>query len=267
MRPIIILLNILLISSVYSQDLTIEKLQKEYMAFNYENVIKLAGEMLSQKKFSSDQLIQIYQMKGIAYFSLGDEESAKESFIKLLEEDSNYSMNPNQISPKIISFFNETKVNFQAEIEQDKPLIDSLKIVRENLTAEYMNYKSAVVKNLILPGWGQFQLGNSTKGIIYSVLSVASVASTIALIVDTNKKENAYLNENNKSLIVGKYDQYNSSFKTRNLLIATTALIWIASQVDILFFSNEYVGNTRSFSGQPIGSVSDIQINLSFPLN
>lgn len=267
MRPLGIILYIILICNVYSQTTSIENLNKKFMNFDYSEVITQAEQMLSDSVFNPTELIQIYEMKGIAHFSLGQEEEARSAFMQLLNEEPNYSMDPNKISPKIISFFNEIKVGYQTQLEEEKPIRDSLKIVRDNFLIQQSDYKAALVKNLLLPGWGQFQLGNSSKGIIYSLLSIASSASSVFFIIETNKTEKAYLNETNKNLIEGKYNDYNSAYKTRNLLVATTAIVWIISQLDILFFTELNSQPATFTSGNMPAKFSEIQLNFSIPFN
>jgi hypothetical protein len=98
---------------------------------------------------------------------------------------------------------------------------------------------SAIAKSLIVPGWGHLHLKNNTKGWILTTASTAILGSMIYFILDANKKENNYLAETNATLIQQKYGDYNSSYKIRNLLIASYAAIWLYSQIDILFFSKE----------------------------
>jgi hypothetical protein len=102
--------------------------------------------------------------------------------------------------------------------------------------------------------------------LVYSILGAASTATAIAYIVKTNDKESAYLNETDKSLIGAKYNEFNSAYKTRNLLITAAAAVWVISQIDILFFTDitpiQPNGNTPRLS-----LPSSLQFNFSIPLN
>jgi len=267
MQSLAKLIYILFIVGVLiAQENSIEQLRQKYISFNYDEVIKLADEMIVTGEYSSEQLVEIYQLKGMAQYSIGQEVPARLSFEELLKLDSNFSMDPSLVSPKIVSFFNEIKVAYQNELEQERPILDSLRIVRQSMMLANENYKSAVVKNLVLPGWGQFQMGNTVKGLVYSILGAASTATAIAYIVKTNDKESAYLNETDKSLIGAKYNEFNSAYKTRNLLITAAAAVWVISQIDILFFTDitpiQPNGNTPRLS-----LPSSLQFNFSIPLN
>ena len=85
---------------------------------------------------------------------------------------------------------------------------------------------------------GQIYLDNKTKGWITTTVSTINLGALIYFIFDAKSKEDAYLKESNKSLMQQKYNNYNSSYKTRNILIASYVAIWLYSQIDMLFFSN-----------------------------
>jgi hypothetical protein len=101
-----------------------------------------------------------------------------------------------------------------------------------------------MIRSIVLPGWGHLHAGDNTKGIILSVLSTAALGSMIYYINDTNTKEEDYLNQTTPELIKIKYDDFNSSFKTRNSLIFIYAAIWVYSQLDLMFFSNDNLFNS-----------------------
>ena len=266
MRISSILLKILLLSQIFwAQQVSIETLREKYANFEYKKVIELADEMLQQNNYDRTTLVQIYEMKGVAHYSLGEEQKAHSAFWNLLGEDNNYSMDPQQISPKIISFFNDVKEEFREQIEEEKPILDSLNTLKQRYLSTSSNYKTAIVKNIILPGWGQFQLNNKTKGTIYGVLGVSTIASSIYYIAKTNDKRTDYLSETNPELIKAKYDEYNDAYKLRNYAISAAVAVWLASQIDILFFSEDHSKLPISYNYQPENN-SEIKLTFSIPL-
>ena len=268
MRQLSLLIYILLISTtLLSQVNSITELEKKYTSFEYREVIETADQMINSGNYSNEELSKIYELKGMAHFSLGEETVSRNSFEKLLDINPNYSMDQNRISPKIISFFNEIKVAYQNELEQDRPILDSLRIIKQEMLAAQNNYKIAVMKNLVLPGWGHFELGNTTKGIIYTTLELACAVSAVTYIVKSNNDRTAYLNETDKTLIASRYEDYNSSYKAKNLFLVAAAIVWAASQIDLAFFSEspyipEYGSDT---SGRFLAP--DLQFSFSIPIN
>jgi hypothetical protein len=83
-------------------------------------------------------------------------------------------------------------------------------------------------------------------------------------IIDTNRKENDYLNTTNKQDINQKYSAFNNAFKTRNTLITTYALMWLYNQLDILFFSGD--GSVQSqnnrFTFSPVLRKTDFDLTF-----
>ena len=125
-----------------------------------------------------------------------------------------------------------------------------------------------MLRSLILPGWGHFYSSDDTKGYILSSLSAVTLGVMIYSIFDTQTKENEYLAETTPLLIQEKYGQYNSSYKTRNILIASYALLWMYSQIDLLYFSanNSSLRISVSFEEKNIPSLSS-RLKFAFPIS
>ena len=69
---------------------SLDNLNREFQLFNYSKVIQLAEALVTNKEeFSKTELIEIYLLKGISHYSLGDSESVKNSFYKILDIDKN----------------------------------------------------------------------------------------------------------------------------------------------------------------------------------
>lgn len=235
-------------SSVYTQEFEIEKIRKNLENFEYGEVIELSEELLSAEvELSDSQKIAIYTMEGVAYYSTGKIDEARESFLEILKINDSYSLNPVKISPKIIKFYSKIKEDYSAV---NRPKEDEIKDVQnsendgqepitQDLEIKKKVYSYSLLRSFAAPGWGHLYLNGSTKGWFLTTASSAALGAMLYFIYDTNQKETAYLNEVDKSLIQEKYDEYNTSYKIRNGLIFTYTAIWLYSQIDLLFFSEE----------------------------
>lgn len=221
-------------SSLFAQEGEYEKIKKEYESFGYEKVIQLSENFIKQTGIADSVFTDVYLMRAVSFYSVGDEISARVSFTEILKINKNYSPNPAEISPKLISIFNEVKTEYMKSIEPPKVESDSLKQVLES--PEFINeqMRQSILRNIALPGWGQLYKETNAKGFILTAASAANLAGMIYFIINTNKKENDYLNETNKILIQQKYDEYNQSYKTRNILIFSYAALWLYGQIDLL---------------------------------
>jgi TM2 domain-containing membrane protein YozV len=220
-------------------------LKKQFESFEYQKVITRANQLLIRKDtISKANLKEIYRMKGISHFSINQDDSARYSFRQILKLDSTYNLDSSKTSPKIVAFFNEIKNNFRKEQTEIRKLEaakrDTVYIPQyvRNVDSED-NLKHAIAQSIIFPGWGHFHQGYTVKGWIFTTLTLATLSSTIYFIYDTNKRKNEYLNQTNVSQILTKYNSYNTAFHKRNISIFALAAVWLYTQIDLLFISND----------------------------
>ena len=92
----------------------LDSLRQKLENFDYTGTINLADSLL---KFINNptpsQLLEIYRMKGISEFSLQEDQAAKKSFLSILGIDKNYELDSAKTSPKIISFFDDIKKDYE----------------------------------------------------------------------------------------------------------------------------------------------------------
>jgi hypothetical protein len=234
--------------------MTINDVRKEYDAFEYRSVILKAEKLLMQKdSLNKTDLIEIYVMEGVAHYALAEEQEARKSFIEILKLDRNYEIDPEKISPKIVAIFSEIRNDYNqliprtpvvTEQKKSEPVVkeEPPKQIKTSIIAEgFEEYKKAVPKSLLFPGWGHFSIGKSTKGLIFSAAALVSFSSMIYYIVKANNSEQSYLNETDAAIIQSKYNDYNNNYKLRNFFITSSILIWTYTQLDFLLFDvNDY---------------------------
>ena len=264
-----VLFLIILTSHSYAQQgsdsLTV--LRNEFEAFRYGRVIENAKTMLLHKNnYDNDQLMEIYRLKGVSEFSLLNDTAAKKSFIQILRIDSSYALDSAKTSPKIISFFNQIKNEYIREKVYSK-------LLERNPNTEHINssqtlesgsdIKPAIIRSLIFPGWGQiYNNGKSLKGWILTSLGAAALGSTIYFIIDSNNKQKKYLNDVNLSTIQNYYNQYNTSYKLKNISIISFVAVWVYSQIDALFISKS---GSRPLVQLKTNSINRYQLSFSLP--
>lgn len=257
-----------------AQDEGINNLKSRFQSFNYGGVISLSDTLLKDKKeFSLEKIVQIYLLRGISFYSIAKEDSARSSFIEILNINPEYSPNPSEISPKIINFFEKLRSDFikikgNANNKNETP--DSITTFLSNpglLKIEKDIFAQSVIRSALLPGFGHLYLKENFRGWFLTSISTASIGSMIYFIFDSNTKQNSYLNEIDLELIQNKYDRYNSSYKIRNALIISSAVLWLYAQIDLLFFSDDLFAekiNAEITSDIFNNSSSNISLNFKF---
>lgn len=229
--------------SIAAQD-SLQLMKKRFDQFKYGDVISLANKLLLKKApFTRNDIIEIYKLKGISHYSLSEDDAAKKSFIEILRIDTSYTFDSTKISPKIISFYNQVKQDYiqqQKEIEARTVVrIDTVYVPKIKYDIKHeTRLKNAVARSLIVPGLGQLYLQSSFKNIAFTVLGSAALVSSVYYFIKTEQDEKAYLIETNPEKIESKYNDYNISYKRRNISLITFGVLWVYSQLDLLFFSD-----------------------------
>ena len=249
----------------------ISVLKSKFESFDYNEAISYADSLLTHKSiFSSEEQVQIYLVKGVSQFSLLNYNGAENSFNNILKINPNYILDSASVSPKIISFFNNLKSDFEKKLaiknESVSIKTDTVYLPKIINKVEPTNdLKQAILRSVIFPGLGHFYLNENTKGWILTSLSAITLASSIYFIIDSNKKEKNYLNETNPGLIQQKYNSYNSSYKIKNVSIISFVAVWLYSQIDILFFPHHFYSNDKTISLTPSlfsQFASNLQLNF-----
>lgn len=223
-------------------------MKKKFDQFKYGDVISIANRLLLKKApYSKADIIEIYKLKGISHYSLSEDDAAKKSFIEILRADTSYTLDSTKVSPKIISFYQQVKENYlqqQKEIEAKTVVrIDTVYVPQIEYDIEHENrLKNAIARSLLVPGLGHLYLKTNFKSIFLTFLGSASLISSIYFLIKAEQDEKAYLVETHPDIIETKYDQYNKTFMKRNISLISFGVIWVYSQLDLLFFSNDEQG-------------------------
>ncbi len=248
-------------------------MQSKFEHFQYGDVISIANKLLLGKApFTRKDLLDIYTQKGISHYSLSEDDAAKKSFIEILRIDSSYTLDSTKVSPKIIAFFKQVKNDYisqEAEIESRTVVrFDTIYVPKVKYDYEHENrLKNALFRSIIIPGLGQIYKEEYFKGVVLTVLSSASLIASIYYIADTNVKEKAYLVETNTGLIGSKYDDYNSAYKKRNISMISFGVLWIYSQIDLLFLSEDIKGGNNIIQNSSLNydQLKGLTLNISYP--
>ncbi|MBZ0199055.1 MAG: hypothetical protein K8H86_04245 [Ignavibacteriaceae bacterium] len=240
----IALIICLLTLNINAQGL-LNQLEESYKTFNYNNVITLSGLITSDSaSYTHEELIDVYTMRAVAYYSLAQSDSARKCFVEILRLDKNHQPDPVKISPKIVSLYRETKDDYERIASNNKnekintSPEEKIKTI-EKPVLDNSIVKNSLIRSILLPGWGHLYLEGNTKGWLLTTASTTLLSGMIYYIFKTSREEDRYLLQADPLLIEQKYNEYNTSYKIRNYFIVGYAALWLYSQIDMLFFSDD----------------------------
>jgi len=269
----LLLLSFFYIASAFPQEKpTLNDIRSAYESFEYRQVTELASRYLQgTDSLSVIEKNEVLLMKAVSHYALAEEQQTRKTFIEMLKNDKTVILDSVSVSPKIVSFFVQVRNDFLEMVTTEKPKDISTPVSTDKSKADiaaevdlvksrYELYLSGITKSLLLPGLGHYSLGQELKGSIIAGTALVNAAALIYYAIDTRKKESDYLSETNASAIASAYSAYNTSYKIRNSLISTLAVIWIYAQTDMLLS-----GNSVSFHAQsPVSGGSWVAVRVNF---
>uniref|UniRef100_A0A7C4UC41 Tetratricopeptide repeat protein n=1 Tax=candidate division WOR-3 bacterium TaxID=2052148 RepID=A0A7C4UC41_UNCW3 len=188
-----------------------------YNEANYDEVVRIADTLLKEDTFSIDDEIDIRTYLSFSLVAIGDTSRARKEFIKILLKKPDYSLNPEFVSPKIISIFLIAKDEYLRIVKEMKEKIPP-----------------PLWYGIILPGTYQFKVESRLKG---NIMKYSFISSSSGLILSFLSKEilhRIYLSKRDQEEIDKWYRYYNLSYKSTFFFSYTTGGIYIFNLLDCL---------------------------------
>jgi len=252
----IVLFCLIISTTLNAQDnlQRIKNLEEDFKSFDYEKVLQKGQFLLADAFTSKSDSLTIYTYMLNAAYALNDTTNAKNIIISILKTDINYTLAPQKTSPKIIEFFNYVKTQenlFPKKVDEKK-----IEPAKQSATK-----KSAwlSVSSILLPGSGHLIKDQSQKGYINTAISVGLISGIILSHKKTIENRDQYIDAKGSANFTSLYDDYNSSYKTRTLLIGTYFIWGLYNLFD--FNNKEYPVSLGTIIGE---SSTNFIITYSF---
>jgi hypothetical protein len=268
MKKIFLLLSFVLITEIHAQESSYEQVKILYENFEYDKVIQMSSDLLAQPQIHDSVKIDIYLIRAVSFFAKGNSELTKNSFQNILSIRKDYSPTTQILNPTLLKMFNNLKLDYLQNLAQEEAKKDSATTVSQIIYKKQISFGGAFLKNMLLPGWGQLSYGKD-RGLLYSLVYAANLGALIYYLGEVSKKEEAYLKEVDDINFDRLYEDYNKSYKMRNNLLISWAVILVYSQIDLLLFHNEEQIQLESnkISIQPSSnSIGEYGFSVKIPL-
>lgn len=175
------------------------------------------------ESLTSHHVQEIHKLLAFCYVALDERESAKAEFTKVLEINPRMTLDPVYVSPKIISVFEDAQQEFRTKPPEEKTF---------NPKAEQLR---ASVRSLILPGWGQWEKGQKTRGYVFLAAQGITLGAWIGLAVHTNSLRDDYRSKTMPGEIESSYQDYKDAMRYRNVMGIAALVIYAGAFFDTLY--------------------------------
>ena len=260
MYAVLLLIGIFPVYGQPSPERMLEEVRTAYQQFDYaEAEVRALRALEAFTRFSPVQLVELNTLLARVKYAQNEPAEARRYFIAALSLDPDLVLDPVLVSPKILTFFEALK----AERGRVKPSSQP-----EEALVRYVVVNdprpAAALRSMLVPGWGQLYLGQSTRGrVLIGLWGLAVTGSVVAHVQQRHARE-AYLNETLPTDTSDPYQSYNAWYKARNNLALGAAIVWLYSFVDTLSARYASARQPRAFTAVP-GLVSgEVNVTLRF---
>jgi hypothetical protein len=208
---------------------SISDIASAFQNLDYKRTLNLTDAATERfNDYNADELVLIYQYRALSFYYIGQEDDAKNAFTSLLSIRPDHQLDPVMVSPKIIQFFENLKIQIPEELP-DKTRIQTRYVQLHDPRP------GAGWRSLVLPGWGQIYKRQETKGYIILSAFTLNAAALITSIVKENEAHNTYRSAMHPDDINRTYDEYNKWHRTRQYLTYSQVIIWAYAVGDAIW--------------------------------
>ncbi len=176
-------------------------------------------------RFSPVELGQIYIISALIHFSRGDEAGTREQLAFALQVNPNLMLTSRDTPPQVITLFEQLQAEKAASAGPEPEL--RYLVMQDPRPA-------AVMRSMILPGWGQLYKNEKRKGLMLMSAWGVTSAGTLIAQLQRHRAEDAYLSAETLEELNARYPKFDRWHKARNNLLVAASAIWVYSYVDAL---------------------------------
>ena len=230
-----------------------------YQRLDYDAAQARARAAIEGEDLRLDQRVELHTILALIAFTRNELDEARRHFGLALDLDPGLALDPLLVSPKIVDFFDEVKRDRAPRAGSTAGEAGLRYVVVRDARPE------AVLRSMLLPGWGQLYTGDRTKGwVLAGLWGAAATSGTYAHLrwVDARR---AYLDEQDLDRIDPRHATSDAWFKARNNLALAAAGVWLVSYVDALLDRNDpaaTLARRRGLRLAPTPADGSIQLSL-----
>lgn len=195
----------------------------------YDDVVRNAQKALADTMvYTTADLVYLRTYLAFSLVALGDDDQAVTVFKAILVSKPKLELNPEFVSPKIISVFKRAQL--EAAQSQGQSGVQPGMIFDKGKPQKI----PCLWRSSLWPGWGQSYRGEMRKGKFLQRSALGIATGLGALFLGTYLSHQSYLNATDPDVIESKYKTYNTWYKTRNFGINLAVSFWFYSALDIV---------------------------------
>lgn len=166
-----------------------------------------------------------------SYVAIGDSVNAQKHFENILTLNNNYSLNEEFVSPKIIHIFNKAKDRISFLMKENPQYF----VINPESRIYRFSRQNLLLKSAFLPGWGQYDMEEKTKGIAMGSVFLTSAAATVTSLFMTLNAKERYYDAVTEEDALKYYNEYNGWSKANRFLFDVTLTTYLFNLFDAIW--------------------------------
>ena len=229
----------------------IGRIAESYNRFEYAEADRLLTIALNAiDSYSTGDRVEIFRFAAFREFQKNMIPQARGYFWRLLELEPTLNLDPVTTSPKILTLFNTTRLEYLEQLQQKLAGKEDL------FTAE------KPWRSLVLPGWEQMHRGHRTRGLLWMSASAALFAGTVQSVIRTRSRYDRYLQATDPQESSTRYEAYNRLYQSQFYWGYGLAAVWLGAHIDAVFFTRN--NKNRRLALSPNISHPGVQLTVRF---
>ncbi|MCB2211341.1 hypothetical protein KQI52_04440 [bacterium] len=229
--PLLILLLVLLTAQgVQAQPQTgsepVDRIEQYYLEGRLDKAELEALRLLNRPTGLTEfERGELYRILGFSSVARDDTDQAKQYFRSAFQHNPNMRLDRNLTSPKILSVFDEARIEFkQVRILDREALVNDLKSYRLRVEGG--------VRSLLFPGLGQLHKGHKLRGNMMLGATGIAIVGLVYSHVMVLDAEDRYNRSEDPISAQSNYDDFLTYWQWRYSFGYAIAAVWIGSTLD-----------------------------------
>lgn len=206
----------------------LEVIESAYRQIDYERAEALARDALQEyASFTVAELAEIHSILALIAYNQGRQEEARRQFLSALQLAPNMELDPALVPPKIVTYFEDLKVELAEGSAYPSEAALRYVLVRDPRL-------DAALRSMVVPGWGQFYKGQDHRAGLYAGIFSLTAGGALFFHFKMRGAYDRYEDASTSAEAERLYGPYNRLYRARNGLAHGALIVWIASYVDAL---------------------------------
>ena len=179
-------------------------------------------------RFTPVELSDIHRIYALIFYARNDLDSARSQLNQALQLSPTMTLDAVETPPQLLEIFLEVKQEYDAQITQNA------REAQVRYVIVHDPRPAAVMRSMIVPGWGQLYKGEEKKGRLLMGLWSLTAGGAVVAHIGRKRAEDRYLDALTPDEIANRYNTFDSWHKIRNNIFISALGVWAFSYADAL---------------------------------